>query len=640
MAARIVPPLGTIDSLLDSVWSGIGVATSSQVPQPFIVAINGHTYLHDLEFKPWKRQAMRATTTETTRTQADTSNEPGEQSLSTEQLWRRTQDSWHYGAGQVFLDRKNSNEFSFRQSKGIDPWTQWQVSLLHDTQKSLTSTNDNLDMCVAGSHLYIIDGQHLKYTSDLVTWTTVTGTPAVTASSICTDGYDVWVAYGADGIYTTTEAASSATQYVTDAVTSSALVRFCLGRLLVGSGNELYNVVASGALPAALLVSDYSNIVWNDAATGNGCIFISGNCGNLGLLYSVQITTDGTALSAPILCGQLPTGELVNAIYGYAGSGLAIGTSLGFRWAEQTLANSISLTVALNIGPLTYLGFGNQPAAGVTCFSGYNRFVWGSYEDFDTGSTGLFRMDPSTFVSDLAPAVASDLMASAQGPITSVVHFEGPSSGGIGTPVFAVQGVGVFSQSANYVASGYVDSGFITYGLADPKMPVFVDVQTNPLVSDSSVGTEVSLDGGQFAQVGVANQTGLTYQEFRATEVLCQTMEIREVLMPDTSLADAPVLTRHTFRAVPAPAAPTDWQVVVQLREKFLIKDNAHFMVPSQEYAYLDNLRINKVISTLQVGNLGPYDVTIETIDWIPEENASLSGELNGVAVITCRTII
>jgi hypothetical protein len=63
-------------------------------------------------------------------------------------------------------------------------------------------------------------------------------------------------------------------------------------------------------------------------------------------------------------------------------------------------------------------------------------------------------------------------------------------------------------------------------------------------------------------------------------------------------------------------------------------------MVPSAEYQFLDDIRANKQIVTLQVGNIGPYSVTIETIDWIPEQNATLTGELNGVAVVTCRTVV
>lgn len=563
---------------------------------------------------------MRATTTPTTRTQADTSNEPGEQSLSTESLWRRTQDSWHQGAGQVFVDRKNSSEFQFRSSKGVNPWTQWQLSLHFDTTKSLTSANTNLDMVVCGTHLYVIDGQALKYTTDLSSWTTVTGTPAVTASSLCSDGHTVYVAYGASGIYSTTEGAGSASQYVTTAVDATSVVRFVMGRLMVGKGASIYNVVASGALPTALFTSNISGFAWNDFASGLSVIYASGLSGDKSTIYRIGITSDGTALSAPVVAGQLPYGETVTAMYGYVGGTLAIGTSQGWRFAEQATSAG-----DLNIGPLVSQG---QP---VGAFSGYSHFIWGTYTNYDGTSTGLFRMDPTNFTLDLVPAWATDLMATTQGTVNSVVHFNG-------NPVFSVSGVGVYSQAATYVASGTIDSGLITYGLADNKVPVFVDLTYSPMAG--SITTAVSLNSGAFSQIGVASQANTTFSEFPTPQSASETIELRETLTAGGANTTTPTLTRHTLRAVPAPAAPTDWNVVIQLRERCRAHDVEFAMVPSAEYAYLDNLRFTKKISTLQIGNMGPFTVTIEAIDWLPEQVASLTGELNGVAVLTARTVV
>lgn len=623
------PPTTLFDSLFDGVLSGNQGATSSLVPDPFIIAINGHAYLHDLEFKPWKRQAMRATTTPTTRTQADTSNEPGEQSLSTESLWRRTQDSWHEGSQQVYLDRKGSTEFGFRSSKGINPWTQWQISLLNDTQQFYSSAQSNLKMVVCGTHFYLIDGIVLKFTTDLSSFTTVTGTPGVTPSSLTTDGHTVYVAYGASGVYSTTEGAATATQYVTSAIASTAIVRFVMGRLMVATNNLIYNVTAGGALPGTPLgTSLYGNLIWTDITAGNGVIFAAGNSGNIGVIYSIQINADGVALSAPILCAQMPTGETVNAIYGYAGSGVAIGTNLGWRFSEQVLANGVAGTVALTVGPL------NTTANPVRAFSGYGKFIWGTLENYDSLSTGLFRMDPTQFVSDLAPAWASDLMLTAGvlGPVTALVHFNG-------TPIFVVQGQGIYKQAATYVPSGTIDSGFITYGIADPKMPVFVDVSMSPMTGGQSIQTFVSLDSGPFTSIGTYNNSR-NFVEFNTPQNLSQTIEIREQLNSGSGNTTTPIVTRHTLRAVPAPASPTDWIVVIQLREGVRIKDVEQSLVPSTEYAFLDGLRINKVISTLQVGNVGPMTVTVESLDWIPEQWASLTGELNGVMVVTCRTVV
>lgn len=524
------------------------------------------------------------------------------------------------------MDRKASSEFQFRSSKGIDPWTQWQLMLQHDTTLSLSSSNTNLQMAVAGNRLYVIDGQVLKFsTGNLTVWNTVTGTPAVTASSICSDGFNVYVAYGASGIYSTNTGISSASQYVTSTVSSTGLVRYTMGRLMVAVGTAIYNVVGSGALPSALFTSNYSGFVWTDFTDGNGVIFCCGNSGDKSVIYSIQINTDGSALAAPIICGQLPNGESVQAIYGYAGSGVAVGTSLGWRFAEQALANGVAGTVSLTIGPLTPI------PSPVIAFSGYSRFIWFTYQNYDTGSTGLGRMDPSVFVSDLAPAFASDLMATTQGQVNSIVHFGG-------MPVFSVSGIGVYKQASTFVPSGTIDSGLITYGLADNKLPVFVDLTTSSLVG--SITTSVSLNAGPFTGIGTFSTSGATFAELSTPQNLSETIEIREQLNAGSTNTVSPTLTRHTLRSVPAPKVPTDINVVIQLREVCRIEDVEFPLVPSQEYKYLDALRETKQISTLQVGNMGPYTITIEFIDHIPEQVAALSGELNAVCVLTCRTVV
>ena len=243
-------------------------------------------------------------------------------------------------------------------------------------------------------------------------------------------------------------------------------------------------------------------------------------------------------------------------------------------------------------------------------------------------------MDPSQFISDLAPASASDLMATTQGTVTSVVHLTG-------LPVFSVAGVGVFVQASTFVKQGTIDSGFITYGLADDKMPVYVDIQMTPLVESTSISTYVSLDAGAFTLIGSAINPGHPFEEFATPQQLSQTIEIREVLHTDVGdeSDDSPVLNRHTLRSIPAPPVPTDWTVVIQMRERCRVGDIEFPMVPSVEYAYLDELRFYKTISQLQIGNMGPFTVTIESIDLIPEQRGSSTGEINGVAVMTCRVV-
>lgn len=121
------------------------MTTSPLVPGVLPCAIDGHPYLCEADYERQTVQVIRQ--------QADTSTEVGEQSLTPLGLWRRSQESWHHGAGQDFLDGRQgdtpTDPHRFRSSKGVDIWTRGQVSLLHPTIKVFATTNENLYLAVA-----------------------------------------------------------------------------------------------------------------------------------------------------------------------------------------------------------------------------------------------------------------------------------------------------------------------------------------------------------------------------------------------------------------------------------------------------------------------------------------------------------
>jgi len=70
------------------------------------------------------------------RDSVDQSAEPGEQAINPQGLWRRSQSSWHYGAGQIYSDTADAEPYRFRSSKGIDVWNRGKLSLLPDTTQA------------------------------------------------------------------------------------------------------------------------------------------------------------------------------------------------------------------------------------------------------------------------------------------------------------------------------------------------------------------------------------------------------------------------------------------------------------------------------------------------------------------------
>jgi hypothetical protein len=145
------------------------MTTSTLVPAVLPCAINGRPYLCE---PTYKRETLPVI-----RQQADTGEAPGEHSLNPQGLWRRSRETFHHGAGQVFCDAKDSDEARFRASKGIDPWTRGELSLLNKTVKVWSSANTNLALLALngslGTYLYIADGNELYWNEqpfNLLSW--------------------------------------------------------------------------------------------------------------------------------------------------------------------------------------------------------------------------------------------------------------------------------------------------------------------------------------------------------------------------------------------------------------------------------------------------------------------------------------
>lgn len=500
-----------------------GQTRSEEVPGKWDVSLNGMGFMVDREADG---DAFSRRSIPLLRNQANTGEQFGEGSLNPEELWRRSTDAWDHGAGQVYLDREDSDRRRFRSSKGIDVWERWGMSLLPDTESKRTSSATLLLQPV-GTYLYLVDGTSLLSTTSLTgtpTWTTITGTPGA-ASSIASDGYNVFTAHGASGVYSTTRGAAASSVYNT---LSASLLGYVKGRLMAASGSVLYNIT-DGTPPAALYTQPNSDFTWVGFAEGQTAIYAAGYSGDKSLIYRTAIKADGTALDIPVVAGELPDGEIVRAIQGYLGY-LLVGTDKGVRFcAADTEGN-------LTIGTLI------STTSPVRCFEGQDRFVWFGWENYDGASTGLGRLDLSTFVAPLAPAYASDLMASGQGAVASVCTFAG-------LRVFTVAGVGIFAESASLVASGTLDSGLISYGLSDPKVAVYVDVTLSHIVGSNT--THLAADGGTFVNVGIRSGDS-DDQAFQAGQVSGETFEIRQELARSTTdTTDGPVVSRTTLRSYP-----------------------------------------------------------------------------------------
>lgn len=132
------------------------MTTSAQVPGRFPVAING---------RPYMTEGMERQSLQVLRQQSDVSALPSEASLNPRGLWRRSQESYHHGAGQLFRDGEDADPARFRASKGVDPWTEGKLTLLNETVRLRESANTNLKVLALQyatvNRLAVIDGNEV-----------------------------------------------------------------------------------------------------------------------------------------------------------------------------------------------------------------------------------------------------------------------------------------------------------------------------------------------------------------------------------------------------------------------------------------------------------------------------------------------
>lgn len=557
-----------------------GGGTNAGVPGRFHGAIAGRPYLFDTSDGPgWVSEDIPVQ-----RAQADTNADPSEATLSTEALWRRTKRSYHLGAGQEHADRPESQAARYYLSSGVYPWTRNHLTLLPDTERTLTSVATEPYLAVAAGRLYVTDGQVVRYTEDLVTWTAITGNPAATALSIASDGAAVYVAYGASGVYRIAAGAGAMTSVSTG---TAAAVGYAKGRLLAletsGADPRVYDI---SLLPAAItggnLLLTVPNLVvtpgqWT--AEAPSALYIVGVVGDRTRIWRTAVKSDGTELDPPIIAGELPDGQRARSVQGYLGEVVLIGTDD-------------------NVWVLTPDGNGNLSRRGrveadgpVYGFEPQERFVWyGGYADATLGRLDLHSSvaeDPST---DYTPASASDLVASLSGDVRSVVTY-------LGKRAFTVAGRGVYVESDDKVASGTLDLGVIEYGIGDKKNVLFADVRHAPLTTGDAVTMEIATDGGVWSAVGGSSLVGAISATVSLGQRLAEAVRLRLTLAGDVDV------TMVTLRVVPAPKVGEKTRLRLQLFYRQADLGGTTFLTDVlHEIAVLRNLREARTAVMVQVG--------------------------------------
>jgi hypothetical protein len=595
-----------------------GRGGSDLVPYKFDVAIGGRPFILDLGSDQyqigWEPRI---------RDSVDQGSIPGEATISPQGLWRRSQNSWHLGAGQRFADAEDSQYGRFYQSVGVDPFTNKnELTLLRGAEIVDAQTENNLFMCRAGDRIYGADGQNVRFSTagGFATPTSVTGLAAADVAGLASDGFNVFITQGASGIYKTDAGATAATSYVSNI--DCGPIGFVKGRLMVGgTGSDkghLWNITQSGNNPTAFYIHPNTNFQWTAFGEGRNHIYAAGNTGAEGMIYRTEIKADGSNLDVPVQSATLPLGETVHALYGYLGF-VFIGTSKGVRVASADANGD------LIIGSL--IPTGSQ----VNCFGGNDRFVFFGWSAHPSGSAGVGCCDLAYFTAPNTPAFASWFYAEGEtGTVVGLEVFDDDV-------IFSVAGAGFCAETAALVDDGYLDTGAWVWGIPDPKILAKIDGRHAGLPESDTVRIGVSADDGDVEDCGCIAGRGSPFTTFTPQQKRAFKYDLRIKLLKSTT-GVSPVFNRINARAFVNPARSQVIRVPLVLHPRLRVGESEVFTDVQFELSGLRALAREAQITTYKDSQLS-LRVLVEDVLWIPDNNRDVSREWAGTAVVTMRSI-
>jgi hypothetical protein len=559
----------------------------------------------------------------------DTSTAPGEAAINPGGLWRRGQDSWHLGAGQQYADVADSKDYRFFKSKGIDPWTKGQLSLLNSTvlRTESTFTSTNLKLLEVNGYVYVADGQTLKYTTDpfaaTPAWTSVTtGAPTATINDIATDGIRVYVAYENNSIYITTPGTSSvAKHFLSSTNVNFTRLGFAKGFMMSYHPDTLVSHIhivpftASNTKTTTAELRD-PNFICAGFAGGQNHIYVAGRSTDTGVVYRLGIKADGT-VDVAIVALELPVGEYPTDIYGYLGF-IILGTNKGVRYTTSD-SNGNLVSGAL------------IPTGGdVQGFTAEDRFVWFGWTNYD-GTSGLGRLDLSVFTAANTPAYATDLMYNSTGAVKSVSSINGKR-------IFSISGVGVIVENAgSLVASGEIETGTWRWGIPDRKFVAKIDTRATPLVG--TITPHLKIDDGEYQQLATwleQNDTEFTVDgsDAKAIEAAFKFTLARSA----TTVTAGPTLTRWMARAYVTPFRSQVFVVPVLLHRSIKARNIEYFYDVEEHQSFFDTLISSPRIITLQIGSFS-HTVIVEDVAWDSSDAYGTTWQFDGTLVVTLRSV-
>jgi hypothetical protein len=508
---------------------------------------------------------------------------------------------------------------------------------------------------------------------------TVTSSTVFTFTTTATSLTGTLVVSGApvNGANTTTGSNGYNASYTVATVPTSTTFTITVSASL--SALAYGGTVVSSTIPDMLTTHENPQWIWSGVAAGETQIYLSGYVKSVsGKLYGGAVyrsdllgasttsptntssitTTSATqpfSLNTPVQALPMSPDEYPTCIVSYLNY-IFVGTNRGIRMC-QTLSiydPTATATGDLKSGPLIPNIL--QPVTlPVTAIVGDGRYVWFAWNNYDAQSTGLGKLDLGTFIvgDPLAPAYASDIMVTGQGIINSLIWDPFDN-----IPLMAISSLGIYgpfstNEGGNqitykYVPSGYIDSGYFTYGIPDKKIPVAFDYG---VIAPRSSGTfaqafvnidPLDEDAAGYQVLPAYPQNGNTGQsEFPVPFYHAEQFGVRVVLYSDAiGHGNTPILHRWTLKSWPATTQGTNISVVLSLFQVNVVDGQEIAIDPYDNFIWLENLRKSQEIIQYQEGPISVRGV-IEQLDWIPHKRRdNYENGFEGDCVVFIKTVM
>ena len=461
-----------------SVWQNTDIA--------YDVAIGGMPFIYAIsDQNPYIRQ-----TAPFRKEQFDNQSEPGEQSLTG--WWLRSQSSFHEGTGIEFYDPAlipGEGTFRFKDSQGVDVWTEGQVTLLNNVTSTHEVTGQLKANGRANQHMRSIsyggtagvllldeyDVDKISSTGTVIHFIDYNSGTDDKVYSICDDGTTAyWITNdtGPSGklelnkkALTLTSTTSPTVMFTDASITvTDAVMEYVKERIVACINNKIYEISPSASsLPSPIYTNPSSSHVYTSITASGPAIYISGYNGIQSTILKFTLNSSGVmpTLTSAVVAAEMPAGEIIHRIFYYLGY-VAIGTNKGVRIANVE-----------SDGSLTYGGLIFESEQPVYDFCAKDHFIWCTTGV--NGQPGLTRINLQKELSPLTFAYATDvLFDTVSGHQTTSCAF----ANGTDQITFCTTATGASTAQygATYIesatvkrTSGYIQTGFIRYNTLEPK---------------------------------------------------------------------------------------------------------------------------------------------------------------------------